>query len=175
MEVKFGKLFFNVEGGKNLKNFVNDIYKEKILISDIDINKAKRIYEENIKEKNTMPCSELLLKFLFFFIYVFKGDSIFVNNTKEKEGFDNIIAIFKPKTSQDKKFRYYFRTKYRRYDAKKRVKKEGIFVFRDPYDAHYNPGQSLKESHEEFFYHKLKKVFYKLMETGSLKEINKAE
>ena len=175
LEVKFGKLFFNVEGGKNLKNFVNDIYKEKILISDIDINKAKRIYEENIKEKNTMPCSELLLKFLFFVIYVFKGDSIFVNNTKEKEGFDNIIAIFKPKTSQDKKFRYYFRTKYRRYDAKKRVKKEGIFVFRDPYDAHYNPGQSLKESHEEFFYHKLKKVFYKLMETGSLKEINKAE
>ena len=109
-------------------------------------------------------------------IFVFKGDSIYINNTKEKEGFENIIGIFKPKTLQDKKFRYYFRTKYRRLDIKKRIKKEGIFVFRDPYDAHYNPGQSLKESHEDIFYQKLKKVYYKLMETGSLKDtINQSE
>ena len=89
--------------------------------------------------------------------------------------FENIIGIFKPKTLQDKKFRYYFRTKYRRLDIKKRIKKEGIFVFRDPYDAHYNPGQSLKESHEDIFYQKLKKVYYKLMETGCLKDINQSE
>ena len=172
INVKFGKLFFNVEGGKNLKNFINDMYSEQITVPDINYEKAKKIYEENIKIKNEMPCSELLLKFLFFVIFIIKGDSIYINNTKEKEGFENIIGIFKPKSMQDKKYRYYFRTKYRRFDAKKRIKKEGIFVFRDPFDAHYNPGQSLKESHEEIFYQKLKKVYYKLMETGSLKDIN---
>ena len=175
ISVKFGKLFFNVEGGKNLKNFINDMYTESISIPDLNIEKAKKIYYETIKIKNNMPCSELLLKFLFFVIFIFKGDSIYVNNTKEKEGFENIIGIFKPKTLQDKKFRYYFRTKYRRFDIKKRIKKEGIFVFRDPYDTHYNPGQSLKESHEDIFYQKLKKAFYKLMETGSLKDINKSD
>ena len=175
VSVKFGKLFFNVEGGKNLKNFINDMYNEKISVPDINYEKASEIYNDTIKIKNEMPCSELLLKFLFFVIFVFKGDSIYVNNTKEKEGFENIIGIFKPKTLQDKKFRYYFRTKYKRFDVKKRIKKEGIFVFRDPYDAHYNPGQSLKESHEDIFYQKLKKVYYKLMETGSLKDINQTE
>ena len=175
ISVKFGKLFFNVEGGKNLKNFINDMYTESITISDLNVEKAKKIYDDTIKIKNNMPCSELLLKFLFFVIFIFKGDSIYVNNTKEKEGFENIIGIFKPKTLQDKKFRYYFRTKYRRFDIKKRIKKEGIFVFRDPYDTHYNPGQSLKESHEDIFYQKLKKAFYKLMETGSLKDINKSD
>ena len=175
ISVKFGKLFFNVEGGKNLKNFINDMYSENISVPDINIQKACEIYNDTIKIKNEISCSELLLKFLFFVIFVFKGDSIYVNNTKEKEGFENIIGIFKPKTLQDKKFRYYFRTKYRRFDIKKRIKKEGIFVFRDPYDAHYNPGQSLKESHEDIFYQKLKKVYYKLMETGSLKDINQSE
>ena len=172
---KFGKLFFNTEAGKNLKNFINDMYSETIMVPNLNFKKAKKIYDENIKIKNDMPCSELLLKFLFFVIFIFKGDSIYVNNTKEKEGFENIIGIFKPKNIQDKKFRYYFRTKYRRFDAKKRIKKEGIFVFRDPYDTHYNPGQSLKESHEDIFYQKLKKAFYKLMETGSLKDINKSD
>jgi len=175
INVKFGKLFFNVEGGKNLKNFINDMYSEKIQVPDINYEKACEIYNDTIKIKNEISCSELLLKFLFFVIFVFKGDSIYINNTKEKEGFENIIGIFKPKTLQDKKFRYYFRTKYRRLDIKKRIKKEGIFVFRDPYDAHYNPGQSLKESHEDIFYQKLKKVYYKLMETGSLKDINQSE
>ena len=175
ISVKFGKLFFNVEGGKSLKNFINDMYSEKISVPDINLEKASEIYNETIKIKNEIPCSELLLKFLFFVIFVFKGDSIYINNTKEKEGFENIIGIFKPKTLQDKKFRYYFRTKYRRLDIKKRIKKEGIFVFRDPYDAHYNPGQSLKESHEDIFYQKLKKAYYKLMETGSLKNINQSE
>ena len=175
INVKFGKLFFNVEGGKNLKNFINDMYTEKIAVPDINFEKASEIYNETIKIKNEISCSELLLKFLFFVIFVFKGDSIYINNTKEKEGFENIIGIFKPKTLQDKKFRYYFRTKYRRLDIKKRIKKEGIFVFRDPYDAHYNPGQSLKESHEDIFYQKLKKVYYKLMETGSLKDIKQSE
>ena len=171
---KFGKLFYNVaEGGKNLKNFVNDMYNENINIPIIDLKKAEQIYNDNIKIKNEMPCSELLLKFLFFVIFVFKGDSIYVNNTKEKEGFENIIGIFKPKNLQDKKFRYYFRTKYKKYDNKKRAKREGIFIFRDPFDAHYNPGQTLKESHEEIFYNKLKKVYFHLMETGSLKGINK--
>ena len=175
INVKFGKLFFNVEGGKNLKNFINDMYIEKISVPDLNLQKASDIYNETIKIKNDISCSELLLKFLYFVIFIFKGDSIYVNNTKEKEGFENIIGIFKPKTLQDKKFRYYFRTKYKRFDAKKRIKKEGIFVLRDPYDAHYNPGQSLKESHENIFYQKLKKVYYKLMETGSLKDINQSE
>ena len=112
---KFGKLFYSVaEGGKNLKNFVNDMYNENINIPIIDLKKAEQIYNDNIKIKNEMPCSELLLKFLFFVIFIFKGDSIYVNNTKEKEGFENIIGIFKPKNLQDKKFRYYFRTKYKK-------------------------------------------------------------
>ena len=174
VQAKFGKLFFNIaEGGKSLKNFVNDMYNEKINIPVFDLKKAIEIYNNTIKIKNTMPCSELLLKFLFFVIFIFKSDSIYVNNTKEKEGFENIIGIFKPKTLQDKKFRYYFRTKYKKYDIKRRAKKDGIFVFRDPFDAHYNPGQSLKEIHEEIFYYKLKNVYYHLMETGSLKGINK--
>ena len=175
INVKFGKMFFNPKeesGGKSVRNFVNDMYNEKINVPIIDINKAKEIYNNSIKVKNKMPCSELLLKFLFFVIFIFKGDSIYINNTKEKEGFENIIGIFKPKTLQDKKFRYYFRTKYKKYDIKKRAKKEGIFVFRDPFDAHYNPGQSLKESHEDIFYSQLKKAYYHLMETGSLKGIN---
>ena len=149
------------------------MYNEKINIPVFDLKKAIEIYNNTIKIKNTMPCSELLLKFLFFVIFIFKSDSIYVNNTKEKEGFENIIGIFKPKTLQDKKFRYYFRTKYKKYDIKRRAKKDGIFVFRDPFDAHYNPGQSLKEIHEEIFYYKLKNVYYHLMETGSLKGINK--
>ena len=174
INVRFGKMFFNLEsGGKTLSNFVNDMYNEKINVPIIDLDKAKEIYNNTIKIKNKMPCSELLLKFLFFIIFVFKGDSIYINNTKEKEGFENIIGIFKPKTIQDKKFRYYFRAKYKKYEGKKKAKKDGIFLFRDPFDVHYNPGQSLKESHEEIFYNKMKSVYYHLMETGSLKGINK--
>lgn len=173
INIKLGNLFINNDGGKNLRNFIYDIYNEKINIPDLNYDEAKKIYRKTIKEKNKMPVSELLLKFLFFVIFIFKGDSIYVNNTKDKEGFENIIAIFKPKTVQDKKFRYYFRTKYRKYDSKKGVKKEGVFVFRDPFDAHYNSGQSFKESHEELFYNKLKKVYYHLMETGTLVDMNK--
>jgi hypothetical protein len=173
INARFGKMFFNLEsGGKSLNNFVNDMYNEKINVPIIDLNKAKEIYNNTIKIKNKMPCSELLLKFLFFVIFVFKGDSIYVNNTKEKEGFENIIGIFKPKTLQDKKFRYYFRAKYKKYEGKKKAKKDGIFLFRDPFDVHYNPGQSLKETNEEIFYNKMKKVYYHLMETGSMKGMN---
>ena len=173
INARFGKMFFNLEsGGKSLNNFVNDMYNEKINVPIIDLNKAKEIYNNTIKIKNKMPCSELLLKFLFFVIFVFKGDSIYVNNTKEKEGFENIIGIFKPKTLQDKKFRYYFRAKYKKYEGKKKAKKDGIFLFRDPFDVHYNPGQSLKETNEEIFYNKIKKVYYHLMETGSMKGMN---
>ena len=174
INARFGKMFFSLEsGGKSLQNFVNDMYNEKINVPIIDINKAKEIYNNTIKIKNKMPCSELLLKFLFFVIFIFKGDSIYINNTKEKEGFENIIGIFKPKTLQDKKFRYYFRAKYKKYDGKRKAKKDGIFLFRDPFDVHYNPGQSLKESNEEIFYNKMKTVYYHLMETGSLKGLNK--
>ena len=173
INARFGKMFFNLEsGGKSLNNFVNDMYNEKINVPIVDFNKAKEIYNNTIKIKNKMPCSELLLKFLFFVIFIFKGDSIYVNNTKEKEGFENIIGIFKPKTLQDKKFRYYFRTKYKKSEGKKKPKKDGIFLFRDPFDVHYNPGQSLKEINEEIFYNKMKKVYYHLMETGSMKGMN---
>ena len=41
------------------------------------------IYNDTIKIRNEMPCSELLMKFLFFVNFIFKGDSIYVNNTKE--------------------------------------------------------------------------------------------
>ena len=164
-----------LNGDKTLIKFVNNMYNEEINVSLINLKKAKEIYNNTIKVKKQMSISELLLKFLFFVIFVFKGDSVYINNIKEKEGFENINELLSPKTTQNKIFSSYFKNKYKRPDKKgkkRKSKKDGIFLFRDPYDPHYNSGQSFKENQKDIFYKKMKSVYYHLMETGSFKGIN---
>ena len=68
------------------------------------------------------------MKFLYFIVFVFKPDSVFINNTKEKEGFANIKEILSPKTKQDKAFeRYYLKNHIK--CSEKKAKKNGNFWF----------------------------------------------
>ena len=137
-----------------------------------DINYRRQNYLKQIKKKNNMTCSELLLEFLEFVIYHFKYDTLFVNCSFEYEGFQNMDAINYFNSEEDYKFLNYFKTKYI-----KKIKddkcRDGYFLLRDPFDPRYNPGQTLKASSLKKFFSRLKLAYYHLLKYGNLNLLKK--
>ena len=159
---------------KNFESFINnmEIKDVEIPLGLGDINYRKEIYQKQIKEKNNMTCSELLLKFLEFVIFHFKYDTLFVNCSFSYEGFQNIEAINYPKEDEDIKFLSYFKTKYIKKIRDEKVR-DGYFLLRDPFDPRYNPGQTLKASSLKKFFSRLKLAYYHLLKYGNLYMIKK--
>ena len=161
--------FEKVNKLKNFESFINnmELYDVQIPLGLGNAKKRKENYENQIKVKNNMTCSELLLKFLEFVIFHFKYDTLFINCSFTHEGFRSIDAINYFSSDDDSKFLNYFKTKYI-----KRVKddrgRDGYFLFRDPFDPRYNPGQTLKASSLKKFFSRLKMAYYNLIKYGDL-------
>ena len=161
--------FEKVNKLKNFESFINnmELYDVQIPLGLGNAEIRKQIYENQIKVKNNMTCAELLLNFLEFVIFHFKYDTIFVNCSFTHEGFRSIDAINYFTSDDDSKFLNYFKTKYI-----KRVKddrgRDGYFLFRDPFDPRYNPGQTLKASSLKKFFSRLKMAYYNLLKYGDL-------
>ena len=80
---------------------IEDFFDKNIQIPKIifDKKKIKKIYDEKIgknENKNRLSCSELFLKFLEFFIYYYKFDSIYVILSHNYEGFNSINNNLNP-------------------------------------------------------------------------------
>ena len=167
------KKFEKLSRTKNFESFINNMELNDIQIplGLGDINTRRQNYLRQIKVKNNMTCSELLLKFLEFIIYHFKYDTLFINCSFSYEGFQNIDNINYYNSEDDAKFLYYFKTKYI-----KRVKdigRDGYFLFRDPFDPRYNPGQTLKASSLNKFFSRLNLAYFHLLEHGNLNLLKK--
>ena len=166
--------FEKVNKLKNFESFINnmELYDVQIPLGLGNTEIRKQNYENQIKEKNNMTCAELLLNFLEFVIFHFKYDTLFVNCSFTHEGFRSIDAINYFTSDDDYKFLNYFKTKYIR-----RVKddrgRDGYFLFRDPFDPRYNPGQTLKASSLKKFFSRLKMAYYDLIKYGDLNLLKK--
>ena len=159
---------------KNFESFVSNMELKDVEIPTNlgDINNRKQLYQQQIKIKNNMTCSELLLKFLEFIIFHFKYDTIFVNCSFSHEGFQNIDTINYFKSDEDVKFLNYFKTKYIR-KLKGEGLRDGYFLIRDPFDPRYNPAQTLKASSLKKFFSRLKLAYYHLLNYGNFYMLKK--
>ena len=159
---------------KNFESFINNMELKdvEVPLGLGDANCRKQIYQKHIKIKNTMTCSELLLKFLEFVIFHFKYDTLFVNCSFTYEGFQNINCINNLKTEEDIKFVSYFKKKYIKKVREERGR-DGYFLLRDPFDPRYNPGQTLKSSSLKKFFSRLKMAYYHLLKYGNFSMLKK--
>ena len=159
---------------KNFESFINNMELKdvEVPLGLGDANCRKQIYQKHIKIKNTMTCSELLLKFLEFVIFHFKYDTLFVNCSFTYEGFQNINCINNLKTEEDIKFVSYFKKKYIKKVREERGR-DGYFLLRDPFDPRYNPGQTLKASSLKKFFSRLKMAYYHLLKYGNFGMLKK--
>ena len=153
---------------KNFESFISNMELKDVEIPTNlgDINYRKELYQKQIKIKNNMTCSELLLKFLEFVIFHFKYDTIFVNCSFSHEGFQSIDAINYLKSEEDVKFLNYFKTKYFK-KLKGENLRDGYFLLRDPFDPRYNPAQTLKAGSLKKFFSRLKLAYYHLLNYGN--------
>ena len=153
---------------KNFDSFINSMEKEFIKLPKNLGDKNVRLanYNSQIVVKNNMSCSELLLKFLEFVIFYFKYDTIFINCSLDKEGFQNMKDI-NFKIFNDKSFINYFHSKYVNKN-KGEKNKDGYFLIRDPFDSRYNPAQTLKLNSLKKFLLRLKMAYYDLVKNGNL-------
>ena len=164
---------------KDIDSFINNIKEETTHIPNCFFNKDKSlfdIYKENQdkSEKNELSCAEIFLFFLEFVIYYFKYDSVYVNCSIENECFESIKNILDfndqiDKTKRDDRFYNYFKFKYSRATTYREHKKtrDGLILIRDPFDPHYNPGQSLKKEKLNIFVEHLKFGYLSLIKNGN--------
>ena len=159
---------------KNFESFINNMEIETIQIPKNLGNKVVRFknYKKQIKEKNNMSCSELLLKFLEFVIFYFKYDTIFINNSFAKEGFQNMENINDETIKENISFINYFNQKYIKKNKGER-NRDGHFLIRDPFDPRYNPGQTLKLNSLKKFFSRLKMAYFNLIKYGNLNLVKK--
>ena len=177
-QVEFGKKNNEKNFQKNFENFVENIIVENVKIPADNLKNYKEIYETQIKIKNKMTCAEIFLNFLEFVIFYFKYDSIFVDcgyceKKIEGECFKNknLINNF---DKDEKDFYNYYIKKYNIYNKLKNEKKiDGFILLRDPFDSHYNPGQSLKEINVYNFINRLKIGYFTLLKTGKFSDVEK--
>ena len=147
--------------------FISSMKKECVKIPNETLEGYLNIYKKEIKEKNKLSISELLLGFLEFIIYYFKFDVMYNNFSFDGEGFMNMSTINNNKNDE---FYQYYKNKYLKFNSNER---DGVFLFRDPFDPHYNPGQTFKVKNISKFYEKLELTYKTLLETGSIKELIK--
>ena len=150
---------------KTIEYFINNCYNEYIVIPKYNIYNYKEIYKKNITKKNNQSLAEIFLSFLEFVIFYLKIDSIFVNSGYFHENFENKSKVDMLLEVTDEKFKNYYFLKYAKNEF------EGLFLLRDPFDPHYNPGKSLHRTKE--FFNKLKIAYFTLLEKGSFKEVIK--
>ena len=163
------KKYEKISKTKNFESFINNMEIENIQLPNNLGDKKTRIknYQKQIVEKNNMSCSELLLKFLEFVIFYFKYDTIFINCSLLKEGFQNFESINDEVSDVNNAFINYFNNKYMKKN-KGEKNKDGYFLLRDPFDSRYNPGQTLKLSSLKKFFSRLKMAYYHLIKYGNL-------
>ena len=164
---------------KDIYSFINNIKEETSHIPICFFNKDKSLYDiykenKDKSEKNELSCAEIFLFFLEFVIYYFKYDAVYVNCSIENECFESIKNILDfndqiDKTKRDDRFYNYFKFKYSRATTYREHKKtrDGLILIRDPFDPHYNPGQSLKKEKLNIFVEHLKFGYLSLIKNGN--------
>lgn len=166
------KLFSNF---KTFTNFCSNTYKTDIIAPVDNYKNYIEIYETAIKEKNNMSVSEILIKFFEFVSYYFKSDAIYINFFFKGEGIQNISNIYLHK-EEDVEFYSYYRKKYKEHRIKNNnslpvmAEKDGVILFREPFDGHYNPGQTFRDKIKiDEFYEKIRNAYKTLILEGSIK------
>ena len=167
--IQYGNTTKEKRNEKDFKCYLNNIYPEKTKIPINDFDNFKKIYYKNIKKKNKLTVSELLLKFLEFVIFYLKYDTIYLNCSYSNEGFENISNIILNSNKYDFGFKDYFMNKFQA--IPNGISRDGIFLIRDPFDYHYNPAHTLRFTSLETFISNLEISYYTLIETGSFDDI----
>ena len=160
----------NKKKNYDFNDFLNRIQMENVKIPKFNSEEYKKIYNDFHKEnKNNLSVSELLLSFLEFIIYFFKFDVLYDNfSFNGKEGIVNISNII---NNEEPEYIQYYLNKYLSLQNKNSKEKDGVFLFRDPFDSHYNPGQTFKTKDIDVFFQRLKFAYKTLIKTGSINEL----
>ena len=102
---------------------------------------------------------------------------IYINFFFIGEGIQNISHIYQNK-SNDEEFYMYYKKKYKEHSIKMynrpiMTEKDGLILFREPFDGNYNPGQTFRDriKSDEFF-EKIRYAYRTLVLTGSIDTIN---
>ena len=172
--IRFGKNFTLKKVNKTTEDFIKNSYLESTKIPLDNFQNFKEIYNNEIKskeKKNEMTVSEILIKFLEFVIFYFKYNTLYVNVSFDGENFDNISNIYSNDNKSDFEFKKYFIYKYMKFKGIEN-ERDGFLLARDPFDSHYNPGQTLKANINNFV-EKLILAYFTLIEKGSFDEIKK--
>lgn len=160
-------------GQKSFFNFCNNISEQQIQLPlDKAFTHYKKVYNEHICNKNTMSIGEILIRFLEFIAFFYKPDSLYVSCAYPREGINNMYMIHHVKY-EDQRFYEYYDSQYKR-DNRGNKFVDGVFLFREPFDGGYNPGQSLKEEGRDVFYERIIMAYWVLSETGSFKKLKEA-
>ena len=192
--------FTSEDNEKKLKTFIKTINYKNLNIPKIifEKDKIKKLYKEQINDnfdKNNLSCSQIFLYFLEFLIYYFKFDSLYVNCSISKEGFDSMNNIIHNEDDDDEDsininnndndiknhndiyFKEFFKEKYYHKRNKDEIdqnkKKRGIFLIRDPMNPFYNPADSLNSKEFNIFFDKIKKGHEILLNTGSFDKLDR--
>ena len=171
---------------KNFNSFINSIKKENTQLPDFLFKKNFLLDIKDTEDfklgENKLSCAEIFLHFLEFVIYYFKYDSVYVNCSIEKEGFESMKNILNFEKSEEKnikddRFYNYFKNKYckKMYfnDMLRSKTKDGLILIRDPFDPHYNPAQSLKKGTLNTFRDRLKFGYLNLLKYGKFDILEK--
>jgi hypothetical protein len=178
---------------KKINSFIDNMSKKSISLPKNIFykDKLKQIYKEQIldnKVKNNLTCSEIFLYFLEFLIYYFKFDTLYVNFSLNKEGFDSMNNLINDKYEDeddinfidninypnDIYFKEFFKQNYNtRIKDKIDLNKKGVYLIRDPMNPFYNPADSLKKKEFDIFFEKIRKGHEILLNTGSFDALKK--
>ena len=168
----FGDIQKKKFGAYDFNDFIYGIKTNTVKIPNGDLEEYKKIYIEFKKNNNNnnLSVSELLLSFLEFIIYFYKYDVLYHNfSFNGKEGIinrSNILNYEDPIYKDE-----YYLKKYLTFNSKDNNIRDGVFLFRDPFDSHYNPGQTFKFKDIDNFFNKLEFAYKTLIETGSIEKI----
>jgi hypothetical protein len=178
---------------KKINSFIDNMSKKSVSLPKNIFykDKLKQIYKEQIldnKAKNNLSCSEIFLYFLEFLIYYFKFDTLYVNFSLNKEGFDSMNNLINDEYEDeddinsidnigypnDIYFKEFFKRNYNtRIKDKIDLNKKGVYLIRDPMNPFYNPADSLKKKEFDIFFEKIRKGHEILLSTGSFDALKK--
>ena len=177
---------FSEDKEKKINPFIELLSKKSIFLPKNIFykDKLKQLYKEQIldnKDKNNLTCSEIFLYFLEFLIYYFKFDTLYVNFSLNKEGFDSMNNLINDEDEDDFNSIYnikypndiYFKEFFKENKDKNDSNKKGVYLIRDPMNPFYNPADSLKKKEFDIFFDKIKKGHEILLNTGSFDALEK--
>ena len=109
--------------------------------------------QNNIRTKNKMALSQIMLKFIQFIGYFFNYDYSFVNTSYECQSFTPKAQVYKLKDQDTKKF-------FKKFES------ENALLIREPFDHTYNPCKTVDKENLKKITKIFREIYQNILEKG---------